>query len=599
MTGWRARLSAVAGPLLLLGVALAELRLAFAPGHIPGAPLGEGWGRLFVTAQVTRWATGEAPWGYADLAGYPAQVLFWPTDSLVQAVAVPLSALFGDTAGLTLVTLLLAFLAGFGPYILARTLGAERGPAALAGLLVQLTPYLMRNLADLVLEVEAVGLLALAGAAMIHAGRTIGEGGPWRGPLALAGVGVFAVAASSPYYAVYLAFIGAAAALFRPRRWRASLAIGGVGALACGLALAPLAITEGGARGRLGPQYQGRGYHPSPGAMVHADGRAWKGPRVPEGAGPGGGDPVAAPIDDGKEAEAGPKGPRKGGKSEAELRNRSSSRSATGWKYTVSRLPGGGAVLIALLIGLLTQKSRPYALLGLLVFAVGPGPARLGALTGLWQAEGPGLLQELLRVLPLTNTMGNPTRVLAPFIVLAAVSASLAIGARRWPVLLLGLLTVAEAWLHQPWLSVPATRVQTPLDALSALRGPTIIFPSGDPPLWHPGLAPKETLYLAGRAGVPIAYDYGRGRLPSDLHALVRLSAVADTPMGDSALHQSRPMPSDATLWSGLPFEQILVLEDRLSSEQRERLRDWLGAHATLRAEEPGASVWSLPDRDL
>ncbi len=594
-SGARERIFAILGPALLVAVAGMELRLAFAPGHVPGAPLGESWGRLFVTAQVSRWFRGEAPWGVADLAGWPERVTFWPTDPAVQLLAVPLSAAFGDARGLTLVTLLLAALAGIGPYVLARTLGAGRWAATAAGLLVQVSPYLLRNLADLVLEVEAVGPLALAGAAMISAARAIGEGRPARRALLWVGLSVFALAGSSPYYAVYLAGIAALAALFRPRAWRASLAIGAVGALACGLALAPLIWTEGGARGRLGPQYQGRGYHPSPGAMVHADGSPWKGPRVAPRAGPGGGDPVAAPL--GEESEDERPRSKRGGRSQSEARIQGARSQEPAWKYTISRLPGGGVALLALGLGLALPRGRPLAMLGLVVFLVGPGPGRLGALSGLWSAESPGLAQELLRRLPMTNTMGNPTRILAPFIVLAAASCAAGLGARRSPAALLAGLALAESWLHQPWLGVPATRLAPPLDVLEALDGPTIVFPSGDPPLWHPGLAPKEVLYLAGLAGVPVAYDYGRGRRPSDLQALVRLCAVADAPMGDAALYESRPMPSDADLWGRLDFQHILVLEDRLSVEQAGRLHAWLSERATLLAEEPGASAWSLPGR--
>lgn len=589
---WLARLLPA---LLFLAVALAELRNALARHTIPGAPLGEGWGRLYVTAQVGRWLRGEAAPLHADLIGWPEKVSFWPTDPLLQLLAVPLSALLGDTGGLTALTLILAFLAGFGPWVLARTLGATPLGAAVAGLIVQLAPYLTRNLADLVLEVEAVGLLALAGAAMLRAARAVEEGRPAGRSLALAGLGVFALAASSPYYAVYLALVAGMAALLRPRAWRASLRLGLVGALACGLALAPLALAEGGQKGRLGPQYQGRGYHPSPGAMVHASGRPWEGQRAPEAAGPGGGDPVAAPVDE----EAAPEGPRKGGRSQAEARRRGEGAGEPRWKRVISRLPGGGTALLALAVGLVVPASRPVAALALLVFLIGPGPGRLIALAGLDGREGPGLAQELLRRLPLTNTLGNPTRVLAPFLVLAAAAGGLAVGRRAWMALGLGALVFAEAWLHQPRLAVPATRAHAPQRALEALRGPTIVFPSGDPPLWHPGVAPKEVLTLAGRAGVPVAYDYGRGRPPADLRALVRLSAIADAPLGDSAFFQSRPLPADRELWPSLAFESLLVLEDRLTAAQLARLRDWLEAHATLLAEQPGASAWSLPDRDL
>lgn len=569
--GWRAALVAV-----YAGAALLLLRGALAPDRFPGGSRGEAWGRLYVTAQVERWIRGEAPWLSADLAGWPAPIRFWPVDPLVQAISVPLSALVGDTGALTAVTALLVTLTGFGVYTLARTLGAHRGPALVAGLACQLAPYLVRNLTDLVLEVEAAGLLALAVAAMVHASRDLTAR-----RLALAGLAIAGLALASPYYAIYLALGAAVAAVCQPRRFRESLALAAVGALACGLALAPLAAAEGGAAGRLGPQYQGRGYHPSPGALVHASGRIWDGAMPP--------DPLAQGEED-REIPEDPEGGLKGRKPGP----RGAEPHAT-WRQQVTRVPGGLVALLALGLGLASREGRRWALLGLVFYVGSPAPYRLGAMLGLSSSEPTGLIQELMQSLPLTNTLGNPMRALTPALILAFASGSLTLSRRPRLAALLVPLAVLEASLHVPHLRAPSTAAPALEQTLQVLSSPTIVFPSGDPPVWYPTVYPKEVLFLAGRAGVPVAYDYGRGRTPADLQAQIALSRIADTPIGDSALRQVRLEPDLAKMWRDLPFDQLLVLEDRLTQAQRATLRAWLSAHATLLAEEPGASAWTKP----
>lgn len=563
-----------------LGIAILLLRSALEPGTFPGGSRGEAWGRLFVTAQVGRWVRGEAPWLKADLAGWPTPISFWPVDPLIQAVSVPLSALLGDTAALTAVTITLVTLTGLGVTALARTLGASAGRAVAAGLACQLAPYLIRNLTDLVLEVEAAGLLALAAAAMISAARA-----PDPRRLALAGLAVAALAATSPYYAIYLAMGAAIAAIAQPRRWRESLKLGAVGALACGLVLLPLGLAEGGSSGRLGPQYQGRGYHPTPGALVHASGRPWREALPPEPQG------QKHALDElPEDQDGGLKGRKPGEKGAA------AGPQQPQWSRLLARTPGGAVALLALCVGLLSRDGRRWALLGLVFYAGSPAPYRLASMFGYPVGDGVGLIQELLQRLPLTNTLGNPMRALTPALILGFSSASLTLSRLRWlGAPLLPLLALAEAALHLPSLGAPATRATGLDQTLRALSGPTMVFPSGDPPAWHPSVYPKEVLFLAGRAGVPVPYDYGRGRTPADLWAQIALARIADTPLGDSALHQVRPQPDEATLWRELPFDQLLVLEDRLNAAQLSALRGWLSAHATLQAEEPGGSVWTRP----
>lgn len=564
-----------ATPLLFAGLAALQLRLSLVSGNMPGVSSGEGWGRLFVTAQVSRWLTGEAPLGAADLAGWPDRVPFWPTDPLVQLVQVPLRAILGDAGALTAVALLLLSLTGIGVAALARELGATPAGARVAGVVAQISPYLVRNLGDVVVEALALGPLALAMLALLRAASPEAQG---RRPLVIAGLAVGALALISPYYVVYLAFLSAGVALLRPRAWRRSLGIGAACGLACALALAPMLALEGGQQGRLGPGYQGVGYQLAPGRMVLADGR-------PAPTGRRGGQAAPPSATPGPPAGA-PDGLERLSRSWSEFTGR------TPWLRPTLRLPGSGAALIGLLLALIPRRSRLYALLGLAVFAIGPGPDRLLSLAGVEIREGAGLLQQLLRRLPLTDTLGNHTRVLAPFVVLGAAIGGIGLGRRP---LLWGpwlLLALVESSLHQPLLSVPATPVRAPATALAAIEGPMIVFPSGDPPMWQSGVAPKEALFLASRAGQPVAYDFGRGRTPADLSTLLTLSGVAGVALSEAGLRAARGA-QDTDL------RYLLVLEDRLQPRERAALRAWLETRATLLAEEAGASAWKIPEGGL
>ena len=112
----------------------------------------------------------------------------------------PVEAVIGGGAGVTAVMLTLLWVAGMGPFWLSRSLGGGILSSTLVGLLVQLTPYLLRNLMDAVVEVGAIGLVAIA---VLGIRQALTTGTPRR--LLLAGLGILVVAGSSPYYAVYLA----------------------------------------------------------------------------------------------------------------------------------------------------------------------------------------------------------------------------------------------------------------------------------------------------------------------------------------------------------------------------------------------------------
>lgn len=536
---------------------------------IPGAPLGEGWGRLWVTAQVGRWLRGQAPWGTADLLAWPQGMPFWPTDPLVQAVQVPLSALLGDAAALTAVTGLLLWLAGVGPHALARRLGAGPLGAAIAGLLVQGSPFVLRHGADLVLEALALGPAALAGAAVVAAHRAQHpSAATWLAVLA----GVGATAATSPYLAVYLALVCGLCALATPRRWRRWAGVALAGAGACLLVLLPLWAAERGEQGRLGVDFAQRGYHLAPTAVVHPSTGARAAPRPPPspavGAAPSPRPPAAGPA------------PR-----------------PSALERLSRRVPGGAALLLASLSGLAWRPTRALSALALLLLLLSPEPWLTAAALQPRLPRFDGPLDAAMGALPMLSALGNAGRVVGAFVVVAAVIAARL--CHRQPLLapVLLLLGLAEAQARFPGLALPATPVQVQAGLLQDLDGPTVFFPSGDPPAWHPAVAPKELLFLAGRAGVPVAYDYGRGRIPVDLPVQARLSVLSDAPIGVAALRVAPALPDQAAAWAALPFRHLVILEERLAPEEVARLRPWLQTHATLAAEGPGWSRWAWPDR--
>ncbi len=548
--------------LVFLFVAAALLRTSLAPGRFPGGANSEGWGRLFVNAQVARWLHGDAPVGVADLLAWPGSMSLWPTDPLTQLVQLAATAMVGDLGGLTLTTLLMLTLAGVGPYALARVAGAGRAGALLAGLLVQLSPFVARHAGDLVLEVLALGPLALAAAAILLHVR-----GPRPRPV-LAGLGVAGVALTSPYYAVYLALCCALAAALRPRAWRRFASLAVAGAVACGLALSPLVATESGEQGRLGPNFSQRGFEMAPTALVAGDGQPLRRDRHP------------ARVD----AAPPPSAPPRPAPPPA-------------WERLVHRLPGGGVLLASLLLGLASRRARPWSLAGLAWLLAGPEPWASAAALGLPVPRWQGPLAWLLGRLPLLDSLGNPGRITGLAVLAGGIAAARLASTWRWLTLLLVPLAAVELSVHRPGLALPSTEARTPPTVLAALHGPTVVFPSGDPPVWNPDVAPKEVLFIAGRAAVPVAYDYGRLRTPADLPVHARLAAISGCPIGVVARRQAPPLPDSASAWAALPFDGLLVLEDRLDHAELLRLRGWLDAHARLRVQGGGWSAWDWPDR--
>ncbi|MBN1335827.1 MAG: hypothetical protein JXB39_07680 [Deltaproteobacteria bacterium] len=547
-------------PGLFAALACGLLAGTWRSGVVLGTPGGEAWGRMFVAAQVRRWLTGEATAGRADLLAFPEGMPFWPVDPVVQVFQVPLGAWLGEPRGLVAVAAGLLFLAGVGPYALARTAGASRLGALATGLLVQLSTPIHRNLREGILEVAAVGLLALAARACLLALKTPG----WRRLLSV-GLFVALLAGTSPYYAVYLALGCAFAALCTPGRWRRWLGITLAGALACTLVAGPLVVLEGGEDGRLGSEWRSGGFHPAPSVLLQAE----------VGEVDGDVSLSAASL-----ASPDPPGPKTMG-----VRTRP-------FEHLVHRLPGGMAILLALALGLGVSSGRSWALLSAAFFVTGPGLLLLLRLLGIHIPLEQAPLGRLLDAVPLTSVLGNPSRLVVTFLLPAAVAGGLA-ASRRWPwvVLLVG-VAVADLTITLKPAIVPSFPYLEEPAVLAALHGPTVVFPSGDRPCWNPEVGPKEPAYLASRAGVPIATDYGRGRPPADLPVQVGLSRISGVPIGEHALKGARTLE----LGPPAPFRCLLVLEDRLPPAGRERLLAWLAAHSDLLARGDRSSAWRIPE---
>ena len=141
-------------PLLMCAPALME-------GRPLGSQQGEVWGHLFTALQCERWATGATSIGTADLLNAPAEQPFWPVNPVLQMVGIPLQWIFGTVQAWNLLMVLLLGLAGLGPALLCLRLDAPRPAAILAGLMVQFSPFLLRNVRDSIIEVAAIGVLAL------------------------------------------------------------------------------------------------------------------------------------------------------------------------------------------------------------------------------------------------------------------------------------------------------------------------------------------------------------------------------------------------------------------------------------------------------
>lgn len=500
-------------------------------------PTGEAWGRAFVTRQLARWFSGT-PVGQADLLGWPDALSMWPIDPALQLVALPAELLLGPGQGLAVAAAVVLSVSGWATGRLAHRLGASLPAAVAAGILVTAAPYLLRNLQDAVIEAAAVGFAALAAEQIVAALRSPGWGA-W----ARVGGAVLLLSLVSPYYTVFLAL---ACALALPLSWRrAWWGVVAASAAACALALLPLLLTELGPHGRFAAPPGG--YSLDPGRLVTADGVPIPRPRM------------HAP---------GPAGP--------------------GWLEPLRRAPGGLALSLASVCALVLPGARRWAALGAVFFVLGPGVPMLLRAAGVPGVRMTSPLQVALAATPITESLGNPSRLLAPWILLSAVAFAVAASRRR---ALLGAavaLALAELAVQIPGLRLPATAFSAPPAVLAALEGPTVVFPSGDPPMFHPEVAPKEAHFLAAIAEVPIPADYGRWKVPADLALQLAMSAVSGAPLSEHAL--AVPLPA-----SPPAFSSLLLLEDRLSDDGRAALREWLAARGAVEvAAGEGMSAWRL-----
>lgn len=535
------------------------VRAGLGTGAIIGIPWGEQWGRLFVAAQVGRWLRGTPP-GWADLLAAPHGRPFWPVDPLVQAVEVPASALAGEATGWALTLGLLSFVAGLGGTTLARRFGADWPRAAVAGLLVQLNPFWLREGAEGVTEVLAVGLLALAAAA---AHRAVVA--PSRRSILVFAAAWAAVCWTSPYSALY--GFGAAILMSWAFERRAAAVVLGTALIVGILAASPLVLAESGDRGRLTATWTG-GYRLVPDQLVRiqrdAAGTVTLQPTKPPPFG----------------LDAGSQG-----------RSRISpvARFLVPW-------PGGFPVAALLLLGLTRPQTRRAAAFGLVFFLIGPAWGPIVRAIGL--PELPSPLEAALSRLPVTSLLGNVNRsVVVPLLVAAGVAGS---DRNRLGTLVLAAAVVTAALVEVPTLSLPATEVHPPVRLYAAIEGPTAVFPSGDPPVWNPGPWPKENLWHAGHHGGAQGYDYGRGGDPADVDLQVRLSEVGGVALGRGAAEKHRA--SDADIWRGLRearFARVLVLRRTLEDPAWEEIHAWLTAElgAPIAMDGDGG-VWAIGEEN-
>lgn len=455
----------------------------------------------------------------------------------------------------SVVALGLLTLAGLGPYVLARGLGARAPAAFAAGLLLLLNPLMLRNLDDCVLEMACLGLPCLAAAAMIQ----VFKGGSKR-ELRRAWGGVFLwtalTALSSPYYAVFLALTCAPVAVATWRRWRTWL--GGIVLCAAAnlSALLPLALVEGEA-GRMG---HAGGFVVAPPPIVYPGGAPYRGARP----------------------EPSTKGARHAGQAKPSELLR-----------VLARWPAGMMACLGLLLGLLHPKSRPWAALGIAFFVLGPGLPSLTRAFGQRDQVMDGPLQRALSGLPLMDVLGNPSRMLLLVSSLAALSWAQLIQ-HRWPLaIFLAMGVGGELWLLRPEFSLPARPDPTDSQVVRALSAPYLVVPSGHPPLWMPGLARGEALLYGGRAQVPHTYDLGLGHGALDVDAVRELAQAAYLPM---AKHVGWAGDAEAVDWARLPQRQVVVVHAVLKPQQRLELEAALAPIGRRVVQGTQADLWQLRD---
>lgn len=527
--------------------ALVLLRRALPARALVGNDHAETLQRLGVHLQVQRWIAGDAAWFNADLAGFPEGHALWPSSLLLDLVQAPLTWALGPVQGQTLLCVGLLVLAGVGGWRLARVVGASRGGAWVAGLAVQLSPYVLTNFADCIFEVSSVGVGCLAAAGCVRAIREPG----WP-RLVAAGAGVLALGLVSPYLTIYLVI---ACALALPvglamdrTRWRRWAGLAAAGALGAGLAAAPVAVVE--ADGRLGQDFVG-GYDLHPSALVDpTTGGLVKHHHAPTRSGAK------------RPQSATPKGP------------------PPKWVNGLRRFPGGLSVVLLSLLALGVKEARPWAALAIAWWIGGPSPGRV---LDQWNPPFAWTITQL----PLGAVLGNAGRLVVGFVVAGAVAGGVAISRWKWaPVF--GVLPLLELWIGRPDLALPATPVPGDAAVLRQIDGPFLTFPCGRAPLWQPSVTNGEELYYAGVAGQPTGYHLFGRMSETEHHALLVLSRAADWPVGrDAAV--SGPVP-----WAPGGYEYVVVLSDRLPESNRIAVQAALITRAELVVEGPTMTLWRL-----
>ncbi|MCB9793547.1 MAG: hypothetical protein H6741_12560 [Alphaproteobacteria bacterium] len=205
---------------LILGLLLHWPALRGLGETLPGEPASD-----VLRAFWSAWLVAEdfPSWPFAsDAVNFPAGVRLVPFPAITLSLSAPMVWALGAAVSLPLLVLLHVVFAFGGSAFLARTLGAGRGGALLAGALVVTQPLLGGALRDGTLEILAVGWIPLVWAAMIRAAR-----GSWRWGVA-AGLLFLATCLESVYHGSFAA-LGVLLCLLSVRSRDGVLAVGAAG----------------------------------------------------------------------------------------------------------------------------------------------------------------------------------------------------------------------------------------------------------------------------------------------------------------------------------------------------------------------------------